>query len=238
MTSRSILRTWLSVAVVSGVCLVPTVAYGAGAGATDAAWQAYLAGDYATAADQLGRLAETGEAKAEYYFGSLYSDGLAVQRSDAKAAQWFEKAATKGYTDAQFSLGFLYYHGSGAIAPDDRQAVRWLKKAADAGHGFAQALMGKMYAAGRGVESDPAQALQLFVAAADKGIVGAQYDAGLMLSSVGSTDSLVDAYKWFILASRQGYPGAGQNLDLLSDRLNDSEVARAMDMATAWTKKN
>ncbi|MEK7245368.1 MAG: hypothetical protein AAB223_05045, partial [Pseudomonadota bacterium] len=77
------------------------------------AWQAYQTGKYAPAVKELAALAESGDANAQFYLGTLYSDGLAVKRDYRTAIEWHGKAAAKGHGDAEFTLGLLYLSGAG-----------------------------------------------------------------------------------------------------------------------------
>ena len=46
-----------------------------------------------------------------------------------KAAEWYEKAARRGYAPAQCNLGFFYDRGVG-VAEDAAKAVEWYERAA------------------------------------------------------------------------------------------------------------
>ena len=203
--------------------------------------RSYRAGAYATALDALLPLAEAGEAEAQYDMGALYCDGLAVGRNYRKAAQWYSRAAEQGHKGAQFSLGFLAYHGAGrgeadgAVARDPVAAARWLKPAAERDNAMAQYLLATLYRKGEGVPPDQDKALRWALAAAERGIAGAQYEAALVLGSrEHALASWVEAYKWFLLAARKGYPGARQNLEILAKRLSVDKIAQAETKAEAW----
>ena len=49
--------------------------------------------DYKSAADWFLKAAEQGNAKAQFAIGSLYSYGLGVQQSDAKARHYMQRVA-------------------------------------------------------------------------------------------------------------------------------------------------
>ena len=205
------------------------------------AWQAYRAGAYAKALAALQPLAEAGDPEAQYDLGSLYCDGLAVGRNYRQAAEWYGRAAAQGHMRAQFTLGFLAYHGAGrgeedgAVARDPVQAARWLKPAAERDNAMAQYLLASLYRKGEGVPRDDNKALGWALAAADRGVTAAQYEAGLQLGSrEHAWASWMEAYKWFVLAARKGYPGARQNLEILAKRLNHKEIGQAEAAADAW----
>jgi TPR repeat protein len=64
---------------------------------------------------------------------SFYQLGWGVAQDDAKAREWYEKAADKGHADAMHSLGEVYEWGRLGVAQDDAMAAEWYEKAADKG---------------------------------------------------------------------------------------------------------
>ncbi len=56
-------------------------------------WQAYLKGDYTTAARKIRKASEQGNADAQNLFGIMYSNGEGVPQSHTEAAKWYRKAA-------------------------------------------------------------------------------------------------------------------------------------------------
>ena len=205
-----------------------------------AAWRAYLKGDYGAAMPELRSLAEAGDAEAQYALGTAYSDGLALARDYRRAAAWYEKAALQGHVRAQFSLGFLYYHGAGeaeiAVAPDPGRALRWLTLAGEAGNPMAAYLLSRIHHYGQGVPVDREAALRWARSAAERGVTGGQFEAAVLLGRRDAGASAwVEAYKWFLLATHQGHPAAGVNLETLGKRLNVKEIAEAEAAAAAWS---
>ncbi|MDJ0942374.1 MAG: tetratricopeptide repeat protein [Kiloniellales bacterium] len=207
---------------------------------TASAWEAYLVGDYAAAVAELRGLAEAGDPEAQYALGTAYSDGIAVARDYRQAAAWYEKAAVQGHARAQFSLGFLYHQGAGegeaAVAPDPARARRWLTLAGEAGNPMAAYLLGRMYHYGQGVPADRDAALRWARRAAQRGIAGGQFEAAVLLGSRSAgAVAWVEAYKWCLLAARQGHPAAAANLEALGERLNVEEIAEAEAAAAVWS---
>ena len=72
------------------------------------------------------RLAEQGDADAQFEVGWMYAHGTGVSRNDGEAARWFRMAADQGDADAQRNLGWMYAHGLG-VDRDDREAVYWYR---------------------------------------------------------------------------------------------------------------
>jgi len=79
---------------------------------------------HALSTDELRRLAEQGDADAQWQLGILYHDGDTVPKDDAVAVQWFERAAEQGYVRAQSTLGAYYFAGRG-VPQDLSKAYFW-----------------------------------------------------------------------------------------------------------------
>lgn len=90
--------------------------------------------------------------------------GLAADRR----VQWLERAASLGFTPAEFSLGMAYAYGDG-VPTDDRTAVDWYRRAAERGHDEAQSSLGWRYLHGVTLAQDEAQALHWMRRSADQG---------------------------------------------------------------------
>jgi hypothetical protein len=73
---------------------------------------------------ELRRLADAGDADAQWQMGVRYHDGEGVPRDDAEAVQWFERAAERGNVAAQGALGAYYWRGRGVPA-DLSKAYFW-----------------------------------------------------------------------------------------------------------------
>ena len=59
------------------------------------------------------KLAEQGDAEAQYRLGRLYTKGLGVPQDYTQAADLYRKAAEQGNAAAQRNLGWLYTKGLG-----------------------------------------------------------------------------------------------------------------------------
>jgi TPR repeat protein len=78
------------------------------------------------------RQAQEGVAWAQADLGSLYEDGLIVERDTKTAVRWYTRAAEQGYAGAQTNLGVMYAKGVG-VEPDIFEAIKWLERAAAQG---------------------------------------------------------------------------------------------------------
>ena len=112
--------------------------------------------------EQCRKDAESGIPAAQYELSVRYALGSGVEKDEAKAAEWCQKAAAD-YPDAQFEIGYKYYTGNqGVTLPDYAKALEWYKKAADSGYAEANYKIGVMYQYGEGVKQDDVKALEYF----------------------------------------------------------------------------
>lgn len=71
----------------------------------------------------------------EYYYEK--GEELSKNGEYNKAFEYYQKAAEKGYAQAQFYLGLCYHNGDG-VEKNLSEAVIWFRKAADQGFAKAQ----------------------------------------------------------------------------------------------------
>lgn len=158
------------------------------------------------------KLAEQGDARAQYLLGTAYSNGDGVQMDLAKAAEWFEKAALQGDAEAQHRLGSAYSEGKG-VTKDAARAFEWWQKAAAQGAASAQNSLGWAYDAGEGVLRDEAKAFEWFQKAAMQGLAVAQVNLGLSyMLGQGAAKDEAKAIEWWQKAAAQGSVDAQNNL--------------------------
>ncbi len=104
---------------------------------------------------------ELGSLYAQRDLGSYYATGNWTGPKDlVQSVRWYRRAAERGHSDAQFSLGFMYVLGEG-VQGDSEEGLRWLRLAAAQGEGSAMRLMADLYRNGyHGVPIDPLQAAE------------------------------------------------------------------------------
>lgn len=162
-------------------------------------------------ADNYRRLAERGDAEAQFQLAQLHRFGAAgVPESFVEARVWFQASAANGHPTArrsgaaveerippdemevaEFRIGELYLDGT--YAPQDCEAaLAWFRRAAARGHPGAQTSLGKMYRDG-----------------------------------TACNVSSVRAYAWFCVARRQISADAGRLADELQERMTDDQVFSA-----------
>jgi len=74
---------------------------------------------------EITKLAESGNANAQYNLGVIYSHGEGVPQNYAEAMKWFKKAADQGVARAQYNLGLMYYEGEGVPQNFIKAYVCW-----------------------------------------------------------------------------------------------------------------
>jgi len=82
------------------------------------------------------KIANTGDANAEYNMGQLYQKKLGTDL--VKAKSWYEKAAQQGHKDAQFELGSMIYRGCDHVKEDHHQGMNILLSLANTNYQPAQ----------------------------------------------------------------------------------------------------
>jgi TPR repeat protein len=115
--------------------------------------KAYEAKDFAQARKIIQKLAETGDARAQYRFGAMYDYGAGIAADHTTALTWYRKSAIKGNIDAQYALGEALLTGAGQNG-NPVEAIGWFRKAAAQGHLQAFMMLAISYRDGVGVPAD------------------------------------------------------------------------------------
>lgn len=124
-------------------------------------FDAFSAGDYATALSEWQPLAEQGDPNGQFGLGLLYANGWGVDLNDEQALKWYKLAVEQGHAEAAYNLGVMSANGWGVPQSDD-EAFKWYSIAADRGFTTAQISLGKMYAVGFGAPQDNVQACKWY----------------------------------------------------------------------------
>ena len=78
--------------------------------------------------DELLKLAQLGDASAQYELGECYFKGSGISQSYEKAIGWFRESANQEYVLAQYALAVCYMDGL-AVAQSKILAISWFEKA-------------------------------------------------------------------------------------------------------------
>lgn len=202
---------------------------GARAQSYDDGMRAYDAGDFATALEVWGPLAENGDAVAQYSLGKLLENGgVGVPRDLAEAAKWYQRSANQGIAAAQNNLGLMYAQGRG-VPQDVVRAVKLWRDAAAKDHVVAKFNLGLAYFRGEGVAEDRIEAQRWFRAAAELGLADAQYALAQIIRMGLTADAdEAEALHWYQLAAAQGHVKA----ETQARELRDAGVIARVPLGT------
>jgi TPR repeat protein len=96
--------------------------------------------DYQTSLTLWLDAAQEGDAKAQYYVGTIYEKGPKGKPDYALAAVWYQKAAEQGHHQAAMNLGRLYEKGWG-VPKNALTASKWYAEASGLGESDLSMLM-------------------------------------------------------------------------------------------------
>lgn len=177
----------------------------------------------------------------------LVIDGTGtVNKNAVEAFKWFELAAKRENSNAQYQLGKLYHTGDG-VEQNHKEAFYWYKKAAEHGHAEAVLIVrqelqdadyqkGKLYYTGNGVEQNYEEAVLWYKKAADGGHAEAQNAlGGAYVNGDGVEPDYSIALHWFKKAASQGHRRALFNLGILywDGKGVEADIIKSMAYYTA-----
>ncbi len=99
---------------------------------------------------------------------SMLIDGRGLPKDYGRAMTLCQNSAKRGYSPAQFCVGYLYQHGFGTGA-DPKEAAKWYGLSAQRHYRPALLALAEMYSKGEGVPVDRPEAYCLLVLARQKG---------------------------------------------------------------------
>ena len=85
-------------------------------------------GNYKSALQEWGPLAEKGHAVAQFNLAMLYHSGSGISLDEKKAVEWYRKSAQNGYYKAQEYMAVGYREGWFGLPKDSKKAEYWEKK--------------------------------------------------------------------------------------------------------------
>jgi len=150
--------------------------------------------------------AEREDAESQFEWGQRFEKGQDVSQDDARAAEYYLKAAVQGHTAAQFNLGLMYGRGRG-VSRNGASAQQWLRQAAEQGHPGAQYHLGMHL-----------------------------YQDSKRLPQAQASEARVEGYKYVQLAVRQRYRGADSALEFIALAMTREEVQEGDRRAAGLTE--
>ncbi|MGB5275794.1 MAG: tetratricopeptide repeat protein [Gammaproteobacteria bacterium] len=119
------------------------------------------------------KLAQKGNAEAQFKVGEMYEAGRGVEKDMEQAMSWVTRAAEQGNKAANYKL--LYYDlEKNSLNTANKAQLDELIKAANAGDGYAQYYIGMMHSRGVGLSKNSTQALDWLSKASLVGITAAE----------------------------------------------------------------
>lgn len=112
--------------------------------------------------DYVTRLAEKGDANAQYLLGIFLDDPSQSHTFNEEANKWFTKAAEQGHVMAQESLCHRFYSLFDRLVAKQSD-IQWCYKAAAHGQKSAAGILGELYMKGKGVPQDDKMSYYWFV---------------------------------------------------------------------------
>jgi localization factor PodJL len=180
--------------------------------------------------------AAKGDASAQFEVASRLAEGKGTDQDLKEASQWYQRAAAGGFAMAQFRLGTLYERGLG-VKPDSARAQIWYERAAAQGNVKAMHNLAVL-AASRNPKGDYERAAHWFNSAADYGLADSQYNLAVLYENgMGVGKDMQQAYKWLLLAAKQGDKDAAARRDVLKPKMSATDLAAAETQAGAWRGK-
>lgn len=158
--------------------------------------------------------------------------------NEARAVQTaatYRVAADKGDTQAQCSLGNMYYHGEG-VTQNFAEAASWYRKAAEQGFAKGEYDIGYVYQRGQGVSQDYTEAARWYRRASDQGYASAEVSlAFLYYLGQGVSQDYAEAVRLYRKAADQGDPRGEDGLGLMYYR--GDGVQQDYAEAAHWYRK-
>jgi uncharacterized protein len=122
--------------------------------------------------------------------------------------------------------------GGRSVAVNDEEAVRWLRRAADQGSTQAAARLGPMAVMKKAGLSPGVDCTRWLQIAADAGDAPSMSNLGMVLfHGTGTQPDLLEAYKWFTLASERGMIDGRTPLRA---KMTKIQIAEAEGRASEW----
>jgi len=135
--------------------------------------------------------AKEGIAYAQFKLGVCYERGRGVEKNEAKAVEWYSKAAAQDHISACGNLGVCYEEGAG-VTRDMNKALLYYEKAANKGDILTYFNLGMNHE-----DHDVEKAKKWYRKAAAVGYLDAQVEVARLCQSSGDKESLRESVMWY-----------------------------------------
>lgn len=183
----------------------------------------------------LSKAATEGDALALFEIGARYTDGRGVATDLAQAAHWYELSAARGFAPAEYRLANLYEKGQG-VERDLERARKLYETAAGKGNASAMHNLAVLLATGTGTaQPDFNEAAKWFQKASELGVRDSQFNLAILYArGNGVKQDLVESYKWFAIAARDGDRDAGAKRDEVANAMRPEQLSDAKAKVELW----
>lgn len=183
----------------------------------------------------LSKAATEGDALALFEIGARYTDGRGVATDLAQAAHWYELSAARGFAPAEYRLANLYEKGQG-VERDLERARKLYEAAAAKGNASAMHNLAVLLATGTGTaQPDFEGAAKWFQKASELGVRDSQFNLAILYArGNGVKQDLVESYKWFAIAARDGDRDAGAKRDEVANAMRPEQLSDAKAKVELW----
>jgi hypothetical protein len=174
------------------------------------------------------------------------------RKSDVEACEIL-KIISKEYIEffgkyESWEAGRVFYFLGGCLSSNKlslskmknaKEAVEWYKQGMNNGHEWSAFTYAEHLESGIGVLRDPRGAIQAYNKAATLGLNVAQNRLGIIYAEGElAPKNIPEAYKWFLIATANGYEAAKDNRTRAESRLSRAEIRSAESSAKQWLKEN
>ena len=165
--------------------------------------------------DSIQKIAESGDAEYQYFYGACFNEGWGVDVDMEEALKWYKKAAAGNQKFSFNAIGNIYRTGSG-IKADPKQAFEWFARGAEAKDPQAMLNYGNCYYYGMGTAKSLDQAVKWWTDAATYGNAFAEAQLGdCYFYGMGVEKSLSKAVEYLSRAAEKDIAGAQYRLGIL-----------------------
>jgi TPR repeat protein len=171
--------------------------------------------------------ASLGDVESLNMLGIQYYAGGIVPKDNAKACEWFQKAATQGHGQAMCNMGIILQEVAGSSGDRGKaaEAFSWFQKSADAGDSLGMLRLAACLQDGEGTTKDKETGFKWMMKSASAGNSSAMFNVALCYyNGTGVTKNPAKAEEWCKMAAAAGNQNAKQVIA-------DAEAAKALKRA-------
>lgn len=170
--------------------------------------------------------------KLQYRLGWMLLNGIGTDKDEARAKEYFDKAASVGNPFACYQLAKLILSDEKAPPQDVEKALDYLRKAVEAENPYAAYFLGKLYEKGQHVPQNIAEAIRLYTLSAGQDNDFAAYRLGkLYLGGESVLKDMESTIHWLTFAADRKNQFAEYALGVLYFKGEDvtKDVPKALD---------